>query len=563
VTEADLLGELSAERARGHVERIAGDIPSRLPGSPNCRRMADYAAQALEASGVASRVHELPALVSFPEATALEVLDAPVATLAAYTLGHSGTASAAGELADLGGGALGEYDGRDVAGKVVMADTASGPGRHEKQRLAAAHGAVGFLTLNWGRADDTRLPFGSIKPAWGNPTLAARDEWPALPSVGISRADGIALRERMRQGPVRVRFRPAVENAWRPIQVTVGEVPGSTDEFVVVGGHQDSWYGPAATDNATGSACMLELARVFARHRDRLQRGLVFAFWTGHETGTMAGSSWYVDRHWARLRRDAVAYLQIDQPACLGAGCWNSAANTELRRFQQAIDARLTEGRKRGWRRAPKVGDSSFFGVGVPMLTSLASFDEAELKATANAHWGWWHHTYDNTLDKVDWGALPLHLRVYGAYLWTLCTAPVLPFDFAPVAEEIRARLQALAQGGDPLGLDALADRAAALHAAAVRLDAADTPAKNAAVKRLSRLLLPITSTAAGTYGHDPYSYTPQGTVLPALYDAPRLSGPGRDVAERAMLETQLFRERNRVADVLEDAIETIAAALR
>jgi hypothetical protein len=29
------------------------------------------------------------------------------------------------------------------------------------------------------------------------------------------------------------------------------------------------------------------------------------------------------------------------------------------------------------------------------------------------------------------------------------------------------------------------------------------------------------------------------------------------------MLETQLFRERNRVADALEDAIETIEAALR
>ena len=40
----------------------------------------------------------------------------------------------------------------------------------------------------------------------------------------------------------------------------------------------------------------------------------------------------------------------------------------------------------------------------------------------------------------MEWDALPLHLRVYGAYLWGLCTAPVLPLDFTTVAEEIRAR---------------------------------------------------------------------------------------------------------------------------
>ena len=182
---------------------------------------------------------------------------------------------------------------------------------------------------------------------------------------------------------------------------------------------------------------MLELARVFNQHRDKLKRGLVFGFWTAHETGTMIGSSWFVDRNWDRLRRNGVAYLQIDQPACIGATCWGSTANTELKRFQQAIDARLTGNRPRSWRRALKIGDTSFLGVGVPMLTSLATYDPEYLKQTANATLGWWHHTVENTLDKVDWDALPLHLQVYGAYLWELCTAPVLPFDYAAVADEI------------------------------------------------------------------------------------------------------------------------------
>ena len=405
--------------------------------------------------------------------------------MAAMTLGHSeptGPEGVVAELIDIGGGGLPDYQGRDVKGKIVVTDTTSGPGRHEKQRLAALHGAVGYLGLNWGYATDTTLPYGSVKPAWGNPTPAVfRDEMATLPCVGISRADGIRLREMMKQGAVRARMKPVVVNEWRPIQIAVGEIKGQTDDFVVVGGHQDSWEGPQATDNATGSACMLELARVFNQHRDKLKRGLIFGFWTAHETGTMIGSSWFVDRNWDRLRRNGVAYLQIDQPACIGATCWGSTANTELKRFQQTIDARLVGNRPRSWRRALKIGDTSFLGVGVPMLTSLATYDPEYLKQTANATLGWWHHTIENTLDKVDWDALPLHLRVYGAYLWELCTAPVLPFDYAAVADEILERLKALRNADDRLNLAPLVEDATALKTAIGRLEAAAANAKGAA----------------------------------------------------------------------------------
>ena len=49
----------------------------------------------------------------------------------------------------------------------------------------------------------------------------------------------------------------------------------------------------------------------------------------------MIGSSWFVDRNWDRLREHAVAYLQIDQPACAGTTRWSAASNVELKRFHQ------------------------------------------------------------------------------------------------------------------------------------------------------------------------------------------------------------------------------------
>jgi len=72
-------------------------------------------------------------------------------------------------------------------------------------------------------------------------------------------------------------------------------------------------------------------------------------------------------------------------------------------------------------------------------------------------------------------------------------------------------------------------------------------------MKRLGRLLIPLESTAIGTYGHDPYGLTPQTTMIPSLYEVPRLEKLP-EAEERWMLETKLVRQRNRVADALGDA---------
>ena len=85
----------------------------------------------------------------------------------------------------------------------------------------------------------------------------------------------------------------------------------------------------------------------------------------------------------------------------------------------------------------------------------------------------------------------------------------------------------------------------------------------NDGFKRLSRLLVPLASTAKGTYGHDPYGYTPQGTMIPSLYDVPALGELASDSEQRWMLETQLVRARNRLADTLDDARNVIETTLR
>jgi len=584
MSEDTVLASVSVDNVRAHVEHITTRIPSRLAGSANGKRMAEYSAEALQKAGLDARIHEMPGLVSFPEKAELHVLAPRAFTIEANTLGHSvptGPDGLSGELMDVATGAFEEFEGRDATGKITLSELSYHPARHEKQRISALLGATGCVMMNWGHDTNTAVPFGSVKPVWGNPTPETlKTEMATLPCIGIARTDGLLLRELIKAGPVRIAMRANVENGWRPVQITIGEIKApNSDDFVLVGGHQDSWPGPQATDNAAGNACILELARVLNQHRAQLRRGLVCGFWTAHETGTMVGSSWFADRNWDRLRQHAVAYLQIDQPSCLGTTRWGSTSNAELRGFHQAIEKRLLNGKPQSWRRAVKTGDSSFFGLGIPMLTGNGAYTDAELKATANATLGWWHHSVENTIDKMDWGFMADHIRIYAAYLWELCTAVVLPFEFATVADQFIERLEALSKLGDPIDLEGVIAEARAFRAAAVKLDdtaniwraryasqetndetAADI--LNGCFKRLSRVLVPLASTAKGAYGHDPYGYTPQGSMIPSLFDLGALAKLP-DGEARWMLETALVRDRNRVADGLTDCRLLVEQTLR
>lgn len=575
---------VSVDKVKAHVEHIIYKIPSRLAGSENGRRMAEYSAEALNAEGIPAKVHELPGLVSFPHEAELRV-QAPVElSIAANTLGHSLQTleeGISGEVLYVGSGAFEDYEGQNPVGKITLSELSYSPARHEKQRIAGLKGSVGQVMMNWGPPENDAVPFGSVKPVWGNPTPETfKSEMPTIPCIGIARTAGLQLKEMCAQGPVRVWFRTHVENGWHPVQITVGEIKvHGSDDFVMVGGHQDSWYGEASTDNAAGNACIYELARVFNQHRDELRRGLVFGFWTGHETGTMVGSSWFADQNWDRLRQHAVAYLQIDQPACVGTSIWQAHSNAELKSFHEGVEAGLLQNRPNQWHRAMKNGDSSFFGLGIPMMHAEGGYTEEELKATALATLGWWHHSLECTIDKLDWDWMSDHMRIYAAYLWELCTAPVLPFTFTNVADQFISRLSELAPAGENVGLVSALETAQRFRLAAEQLDKTtadwreryrtnstkdEAPAHllNESMKRLSRLLVPMQSTAKGTYGHDPYGYTPQTSMIPSLFDVPRLTDLPAASEERWMLETHLVRQRNRVADALNDATSTILQTL-
>ena len=81
----------------------------------------------------------------------------------------------------------------------------------------------------------------------------------------------------------------------------VAEIPGSDpklkEELVMLGAHFDSWHaGTGATDNAAGSAVMMEAVRILKATGLPMKRTVRIALWTGEEQGLL-GSRAYVRSH--------------------------------------------------------------------------------------------------------------------------------------------------------------------------------------------------------------------------------------------------------------------------
>lgn len=116
-----------------------------------------------------------------------------------------------------------------------------------------------------------------------------------------------------------------VENTRATINNVLAYLPGKTEEYVILGAHYDhlgrgnfdslapSQIGqihPGADDNASGTAGVLELARLLAPLKGQLQRGILFVNFAGEELGLLGSAEW-VKEPTRRLEK-AVAMINMD-----------------------------------------------------------------------------------------------------------------------------------------------------------------------------------------------------------------------------------------------------------
>ena len=284
--EQQLVDAVSAERLMENNGAIA-QWP-RHSGTVEERAAFTYVQAKLDEYGLRTTLLEHPALISYPLASSLAVIDADGNALAEYeTLGTAYSASTDGldaPLVDVGFGTADDYAVQDVTDTIVLINGLATP---TAVYAAEQAGAAGQIFIN-----DDHHHYMIVSSIWGTPTPENAHRIPTTPSLSVVEADGHDLRAQVQAGPVRVRLHSRIFMEWQQTPILIGELEGQNgDEFVLFSGHVDSWE-VGAMDNGSANATMLEVGRLLALQQDKLYRGLRLIFWSGHSHGRYSGTTW-------------------------------------------------------------------------------------------------------------------------------------------------------------------------------------------------------------------------------------------------------------------------------
>jgi N-acetylated-alpha-linked acidic dipeptidase len=545
----------------------------RTSGREGEKQSAAYLERKLAEYGVKHSRYDMKAYLSWPRSARLTASGASFAIFEAVTPAFSASTGPAGLTGDLvflpPRRSPDEEDpgplAPEVRGKIVVAPGMISP---DSVLRAQQAGAIGVIHVN----ENDILHEMIATTVWGTPGASDADRIPRIPVVSISQTDGKSLRQFAASGGT-VKLETELDQGWTTIPLVVADVPGASDDFILVATHLDAWY-HGMTDTAGTVATILEMARVLQRHHGELARAVRFAWWPGHSFGRYPGSTWYVDRFWADLDRHGVAYTNLDGSGRRGsrldavtAGGWPGIAEFS-RQFAEHLTGKVVTARTPRLFRPGRDSDSSFQGIGMPEFSiGVPGPGRGHPDVEETGRIKYWHAA-DDTYDKLDLNALRLDTEYRVAQIYAVATAPVAPLTIAPIA---RSYVQAIddlsAAARGTFDLSATRAAAVALESAATRFDAQPAPASADAIAARNRLLVRATHalnsrlyTEAGRFRHDRAAEIP---ILPLLARASELPKLSKESNAFGFLEAELIRGRNAVEATLREVGEQLQFGMK
>jgi aminopeptidase YwaD len=347
---AEPAGAFSGTLAKQHVEALASQIGSRPAGSASYDAAIQYVSEQLRGWGYEPRVQEFPLRVYDDRGSRVALVSPEARVIDAATMQLSPAGEAEAPVVDVGLGRPEDVPPAEVQGKIALIRRGVIPFR-AKVANAATAGAVAVIIYN-------QAP-GRIQGSLGEPG--------PIPTVGISGEEGEALVRRIADGPVvlRVAVDASIQEAsgFNVVATRPGAATGAG--AVVIGGHLDSVpAGPGANDNASGTAVVLELARVLSTRP--YPYTLKFVAFGAEELG-LFGSRHFVEQLSADERRSIVAMINLDM---VGVGeAWRFGGSDGLvQRAEQAAAALGAPYAKLGGPVAGASDHASFLGAGIPAV---------------------------------------------------------------------------------------------------------------------------------------------------------------------------------------------------
>jgi len=583
--ESKILAEISKDELWKHVEHLCS-IGEKFAGSPEEKKACDYFVKSVKEYGVPIEVYEFDSFLSYGrgpgDKAELSVTYPENFSVKCQSHAMSGSMPLIEEeLVDVGAGESKDYEGKEVKGKVVLVDFAAlwAP---ERLYIAQEKGAKAQITIS----GDPVIHDMVVTTIWGTPTRESSARIPKIPIVSVTNEDGRRLRELCKRGPVKVKMMVEVWRGWKKVRLPIVTIKGAEepDKYFLIGGHYCSW-GDGMTDNVGGDAIFIEMAKIFWKYRDQLKRGVKIAWWPGHSQGRYSGSTWFADNFWEDLNKNCVACMIIDSPGVKGATRWSSHSSSDLYQFNKQNTEEYSKdimGEKIPVRHSTMVsrsGDQSFTGIGLSSLGSgsgIPADSPLRGKTTGGSGGGWWWHSLNDTIDKGDKDLLPLPMKMGMINILKVCNSPILPVEFEPVADDYLQVSKELNEGARGMfDVSPLINRAEELKVEAKNLEQYLSKlmsryekfeteedkerfeevfkAINESLLKMTRILISTFNTQCGRFEQDPAIRIPPLPVLQPIKELATLD-PKTDDAR--FLKTGLIRERNKVIDSLDRAID-------
>lgn len=417
---------LKDDLAWDFTEGLTTEIGPRLAGSENDLKAREWVIAKFKALGF-DRVWSEPvtwpkwvrrsesgAIVApFPQPLALTALGnspgTPAGGLSAEVVGFAtldalkaaDPATLAGKIAYVGPRMQASQSGRDYG--IGSAVRSRGPS------IASSKGAVGFLLRSAGTGND-RLPHTGM--------TRFEEGVAPIPAAALSGPDADQVERILALGKpltVKLELDCGTEGEYTGANV-IAELTGRTrpDEYFIMGGHLDSWdLGTGAIDDASGIAIATAAAKLIAALPERPARSLRVIAFANEESGLYGGKA-YAEKHRAEIGK-AVLGAESD----LGADRIYRMTATVKPEARDAL-ARMADVLKplgvEYDPAAPGSGGSDLSAVHAVGMAGLSLHQDA-------TRYFDWHHTANDTLDKIDPEQLRQNVAVYAVAAWLAAQA--------------------------------------------------------------------------------------------------------------------------------------------
>ena len=301
---------------------------------------------------------------------------------------------------------------RGLKGKIVFVDEymtrtqdGSGYGVAVKKRSGAAveagkRGAAAALIRSVG-TDHHRFPHTG--------QMTYDQNVVKVPIAALSAPDADQLYRALGRGDVEVKLQIDVQSYGKSQSGNViAEIPGVTDEIVIIGAHLDSWdLGTGAVDDGAGIGITVGAAKLILDMNQKPQRTIRVVMFGAEEVG-LVGAIAYAKKHAHELDRHVVG-AESD----FGAGqIWRLEtrfADSKLHKAEALHNVLSPLGIALGSNNAsggPDMGPLRMLGMPVVTLKQNG-WDYFDL-----------HHTPNDTFDKISADDIAQNVAAYAAFVW-------------------------------------------------------------------------------------------------------------------------------------------------